>query len=45
MKEKQARRFLRKNSVKISRMNLGISDYPPSFKKMVKKCISKLLKD
>jgi hypothetical protein len=45
MKEKAARKFLRKNQVKIIRLNKGMEDYPESFKKMVKKCTAVLLKD
>jgi len=38
MKEKTARRFLSRNWAKIARINLGISDYSPSFKKRLKEC-------
>lgn len=44
MREKIARRFLRKNWANIAKMNLGITDFSPSFKKRIKECIRVLSK-
>jgi len=43
MKEKTARRFLRRNGWNIIKLNQG-EDFSPSFKKRIKECIRVLSK-